>query len=272
MSTQLHLRTTGLIITERCTLRCKLCGEFAPLYENPPQADYDTIINIIDTYFGCVDSVGDFSLSGGEPLLHPDLYRIIHYLGKYISKINRLLILTNGTIVPHRDALLKLRSKSDLWEKLRFHISDYGPSLSKNAEKVKLLLDELQIDCRVIKYWGEDVFCNGWVDYGDHRQKYFTEEEILEHAAKCEFRKNRYFSLRIHEGKGYLARCGRAFWRMYIGVTAPNTQDLVCITDQPIDLVRKRLRKLIKAEVSDSCAYCNGLCEDSERFTPAEQL
>lgn len=268
----INLDRTGLVITERCNLKCKLCGEFAPLYKNPPQPSYGMITKTIDRYFDCVDHVGDFSLFGGEPLLHPDFYQIVEYLEKYSDRMDRLLILTNGTILPPSEKILKLKRSLNVAQKLCFNISDYGPALSRKVEALKTMLDDQNIMYRIIKYWGDDIFCNGWVDFGDNSLKYFTKEDAIEHASKCTFRKGQYFSLRIHNGDSWLGRCGRSFWRMYIGVLSPDTTDLVRMMALPREQVREQIVRLINSNVSESCAYCNGQCEDSPRFKPAEQI
>jgi hypothetical protein len=36
--------------------------------------------------------------------------------------------------------------------------------------------------------------------------------------------------------------------------------------------VREKIAALYSVDVLSACAYCNGLCDDSVRYTPAEQL
>ena len=159
--------------------------------------------------------------------------------------------------MPSEKLLRGAKNLPNVSQKLKFHISDYGPQLSIKTEAVEELLQKFHIEYRIIHYWGTDVFCNGWVDYGDNSQKYFTPEEILAHASKCEFRKHTYFSLRIVNGNGWLARCGRAFWRMHLGITPSSTDDVVCLGNgnpSEVAIIRQKITKLIEASVSDSCA------------------
>lgn len=277
MDEQIYLPRTGLVITERCNLACKLCAEYSPYYSNPPHATFEKIKKAIDIYFKCVDSVGDFSIFGGEPLLHKDVYNVLEYLSTYLERIKCLMILTNGTVLPSEDKLsVLLKQYPKLIDKLQINISNYGEKLSKRADEVEEVCDRLKIRCRVINYHGDNLFCDGWVDYGDHTQKFFTKEDILEHARKCNFRKDIYSNINFLKGKIYFMRCGRAFWRKVLGVTPADSSDVICfpdeVTSENKDILRRRIRELITAEYSDSCAFCNGMCDDSVRYAPAEQL
>lgn len=274
----LTLPRLSIVITERCTLKCKLCAEYSPFYRPQPHHSKEEVFRFLDEIFSVVDSVGDLSFSGGEPLLHRDLWEMIEYAGRYIDRIGRLLILTNGTLLPDREKLLSLRKNEAVWNKLRFHISDYGPELSKKLHVITppyaVLLPQLLSDCgvdyRIIRYYGEDLFHGGWVDYGDHSRKYHTAEETLAHAQKCAFRRDIFF---VVSSCRYLSRCNRTTWRKHIGVLPADTTDIFDLLS-PLSREEKReqIRILRAAPVSDSCAFCNGLCEDSERFPPAEQL
>lgn len=55
-----YLRRTTFVITQRCTLKCKLCLAFMPYYDNPVHTAYEQACRIIDNYFKIVDQVGIF--------------------------------------------------------------------------------------------------------------------------------------------------------------------------------------------------------------------
>lgn len=263
---QVNLLRSGIVITLRCTLKCKLCGGYAPYYKNPMHLEYDKFARTIDNYFSVVDMVGDFSITGGEPLLHEDLGRIIEKTLEYSSQIGRILILTNGTLLFKDDVIQILIKNKD---KCHVTISDYG-KLSPKADLVYDILKQNDISCRVIKYNGDDLFCDGWVDYGDHTKKHFTQEEIDKKGKKCAIRQ-REVSIIID---GELHSCGRSFRRMELGIIPKNKDEYVDLFDEKIsnEEKRKTIINMYKNISTTSCAYCNGLCEDSERFCPAEQV
>lgn len=276
MSNLIYLPRTGLVITERCNLRCKLCAEYAPFYAHPPHSSMEQITRAIDIYFTLVDSVGDFSVLGGEPFLHKDVYNVTEYLKNYASRISRILILTNGAVIPSEEKLEKLSLIPEISDKLQISISDYDPSLSTHTAEVEQMCKKFNIKCRIIKYHGDDIFCDGWADFGDNSRKYHTQEEIREHSKNCNFRKNIYSNINFDGDDIYFSRCGRAYWRKYLNVTPDDTKDVIkfpdILTEEAINDTKAKIHEMLAAEYSDSCAFCNGLKSDSPRFKPAEQF
>jgi hypothetical protein len=264
---QVKLKRSGIVITLRCTLKCKLCGGYAPYYKNPLHFTYKEISETIDGYFSLVDNVGDFSITGGETLLHEDLGKIIEKTLEYSDKINRILILTNGTLL-FKDEVIEILARNK--GKCQVTISNYG-SLSSKTEELYNSLVNKGITCRIIKYSGDDLFCDGWVDYGDHSKKHFTQEEVDEQGRKCAVR-NRNCNFLIQNGE--IHSCGRSYRRMELGIIPKNKEEYVDLIDKSISNSQKRktLLNIYNSVSSTSCAYCNGLCKDSPRFMPAEQL
>ncbi|CAN2040025.1 Radical SAM protein [Candidatus Magnetomoraceae bacterium gMMP-15] len=79
-------------LTSRCNLQCPHCY-IAQDYNIKEDLPVEIVINMIDEL---IDSQGsDITLSGGEPLLYPEIKKIITYAA---SKL-RIQILTNGTLI-----------------------------------------------------------------------------------------------------------------------------------------------------------------------------
>lgn len=266
MVERVNLDRCGLVTTKKCTLKCKLCGGYIPEYKNSNHYDLTHLTETIDNFFGLIDYVQDFSITGGEPLLRKDLNKIIEKTLEYSSKIGRLLILTNGTILPKEDTLDVLKNNS---EKCFVTVSNYGDRLSRRADDLKALLEENLIPHRIINYSGDDLFCDGWVDYGDHSQQHFTIEERDEKGKSCAIR-TRHVSI-IMDGQFH--SCGRSFRRMELGVIPRDKKEYVDLFDDTRSDEEKRetIMDMYNAVSTTACAYCNGLRSDSERFPPAEQ-
>ncbi len=62
----LTLDRTELLITHRCTLKCKLCGNYSPTYVPAPEWSFEQLADYLDLYFEVVDKVQKLTLSGGE--------------------------------------------------------------------------------------------------------------------------------------------------------------------------------------------------------------
>jgi radical SAM protein with 4Fe4S-binding SPASM domain len=84
-------------INSQCNLNCKHC------YSNSTAAKKDDTLNTKEA-FDLIDQLADFKvpvllLSGGEPLLRPDLFKLIK---KARSRNLRVVILTNGTLLTEK--------------------------------------------------------------------------------------------------------------------------------------------------------------------------
>ena len=266
---ELRLDRGSLEITMRCTLKCKLCAAYAPYYDVPPHYSAEYCAQILEKYFQIVDYVGDFSLSGGEALMHKEIDKIIDSTFKYQNQFSRFLILTNGTLL-FKKSTIELLKKYSQKKNVQINISDYGKVSCKVKELVQQLTDA-GIKYRVINYHGDDVWCGGWIDYGDHTQKIFTLEERDEAGANCVF--GSLHSSLIHGGE--IHRCGRAQYRMEKGIIPRNKAEYVDLFDDTLTIEEKKeiLRYVIlEAKSTESCAHCNSMTSESERFPAAEQL
>jgi len=107
---RLQKRTTlrlSIHLVDHCNLNCKGCDNFSPLADEiihsveSLERDFKRI-NTLAT--GKIDSI---RLQGGEPLLHPELLKILEFAGKYFGQAD-LKLVTNGTLL--------LNQNHDFWE------------------------------------------------------------------------------------------------------------------------------------------------------------
>ena len=117
----------------------------------------------IRAVFEIYDFIEDVTISGGEPLMHPELDEIINYCLSFRKQYKNLRIFTNGTIVP-KDSLVDLIVENR--NTLSLVIDDYGPTLSKQVTKIVNIMEQYGIHVRVNCYHGNEQHCGGWIDYG----------------------------------------------------------------------------------------------------------
>jgi hypothetical protein len=263
----LKIKQVALIITHRCTLKCKLCGNYSPYYSPPPHFSLEYLSKVISNIFDIVDIVEKFNINGGEPLLHPQLPEIVDYLSLFADKIDILEITTNGTVTPG-DRLLKSLSFSN---KVEILVDNYGPKLSTNIPEIMDAFSSANIRHRVRKYYGADAHCGGWVDLSDLTKKHTTDEDAANIFSRC-YLTSKLKCMPVIEGKAYICP------------TYKRCKDLALISDNPseyIDILsdtitlsvkREQIRNFYNRKYFTACAYCSGFCEDSPRFAPAEQL
>ena len=91
-------------ITDRCNLRCRHC--YVDEYSSQTdEKDFDTVLDQLEKLLSNLNFTGHLNITGGEPLLHSSLFRLL-------QKINErnisFALLTNGTLIT-RDIALRLK-------------------------------------------------------------------------------------------------------------------------------------------------------------------
>lgn len=263
----MELRRTTFVITQKCTLKCRLCLAFIPYYETPVHTSIEEAGVILENYFKIVENVGIFSVTGGEPLLNPAFYDIMKLVYTYGRQIrNYIDIVTNGTMLMDVRTLELLKKNA---KNTRVIISDYGKELSRKKEALVEQLQKYGIFYRVQNYAGsEDWLYDGWVDFTDHSLKHTTPKELERQALRCIFRQGHYYV--INEGE--LHPCSRSFWRMYKGIISRDEEQFLDLLHCTPQIGRTKLEHIEKLVALNSCAYCNGVYPGVKRYRPAEQL
>lgn len=262
------IKRTALNITTFCNLKCKNCLAFIPYYNDPSNMKYEEACLILDTYFKVVDSVEHFTVTGGEPLLNRDVCEILKEVYKYTDQILQSVdFVTNATIdIP--DELLDLFEKNR--KKTKIVLSNYGPKLSTKIDVIEKKIKQRGIEYRISKFFGNDLYYDGWIDFTDHSLKWNNIETREKNAQKCIHRVGKYFVINNAE----LHSCSRSFWRMKQGIIPKIIGEYVPLLDKTysIEEKRKMLIEMYEMKSSTSCAYCVGLCNNVQRVIPAQQL
>ncbi len=96
-----HLQHTciGVVeITDRCNLKCPIC--FAST-DGSFSLPFEKVKEMIDLYVKCEGEPEVLQISGGEPTIHPDIIKILEYLGQ--KGIRYPLLNTNGIKLADRE-------------------------------------------------------------------------------------------------------------------------------------------------------------------------
>ena len=261
------LKRTAIAITQRCTLKCRLCNAYIPYYSNPVDMGLDGISAVLDRYFSVVDSVGVFGVLGGEPLMRKDLRRILDKIWENGDRISeRLDLVTNGTLAMDAD-VLEFFARNP--KRTNVVISHYG-KLSRKADAMAETLTGLGASCRVARYHGNNLLYGGWIDYRDHSRKHFTDVAVENQSRNCVVRQGRYYLIT----EGQMHTCTRSHWRIRSGIVAADPEHYLDLADSgvPVAELRERLLKLEAGTATPACAFCFGAGEDAIRYPAAEQL
>ena len=117
---KLFLKSIDIIITEKCSLKCKDCSNLMQYYMNPINVSFNEILNDFQTLINNVDHIYEIRLIGGEPFMNKDIYKIIKEISKN-EKLSRIVIYTNATI-PLKEKYIDILKHS----KVVFSVTTYG--------------------------------------------------------------------------------------------------------------------------------------------------
>jgi len=264
---KLNLYQLSMLITMRCTLKCKLCLVGAPYYKPMPHYDiremFHSSSKILD-----VAHIEKMSVSGGEPLIHEDLTNYLNLLLGRRDDFDKIEITTNATLLPGGELVDCCRQNKD---KIYFLISDYGPSLSTKCKELAGLLDEHGIPYKYRSYYGDDMYFGGWVDFLDMSPKGRTDEETEAVFQKCGFSKShRHFVLMGTE----LALCHRIFRCRQQGYFSKEFKELLDLSDETISplFLSGWLAEMDIPKRFSYCDNCPGYGDGVLRYPAAEQL
>ena len=250
------------MVTEACTLKCKLCLAYVPYYRTHTSMTILDMKKVLARYFSIVDEVEKMSVTGGEPLLNPQINDMLLEIFKYSEQITKeIILITNGTIALS-DETLNVMSGND---KLKIIVNNYG-TLSIYAEENYHKLCENGINA--ILYNEDNRY--GWIDCRDHSLKHESIEAKERQTSQCAFFQGKKYVI----NRGKLYTCTRAAYRIQEGVIPYTDEAYIDLLDDvyPIEVQKEKLLKLLDAKFTIFCAYCDGLTENSKKYKAAEQL
>ena len=236
----LSLQSLDLVLTEKCSLKCKDCSNLMQYYAKPVDEDYNQLISSLDTFMNTVDYVYEIRLIGGEPFMYKKIDEVLKKLLTY-KNCGNIIVYTNGTIVPKEEKL-----KSFISDKIYFKISNYG-SISRNVEKLEKALKE-----KNIHYITERV--TRWQDCA----------KIEKYDRPIEVTKQIFGNCCVNEALTLL------HGKLYLCPFAAHAENLHAITETPSDsvnLLKKEERDKLRFDIRnlafereylEACKSCNG--------------
>lgn len=94
---KVYLPSNNIVTTTVCNLNCTACLNFNPYNKHKKHNNIEDLKKSIDMYFEYVGTVGLLHITGGEPILYPDLINLLTYINdNYRDKIIDLVMPTNG--------------------------------------------------------------------------------------------------------------------------------------------------------------------------------
>ena len=239
-------------ITTKCSLMCKKCSNLIPCYNKRSDYDINIITESINRFLCCINNIVFIRVLGGEPFLSNNLYSVLKELLKS-NKIQRIEVVTNGTIVPNDKKIIKLLKNT----KIIVSISQY-PFVDYN--KLVLFLQQNNIKYRIDKM-------NYWMDYGKPYKRNKSNKELIKQFSLC----NNVCRSLVN---GQIHLCPRSSHGTDLGIITDNNDDYVNLLDENLNIleIKENINKLYKKKYIVACDYCDFGTKNSKKIPVAEQI
>lgn len=253
---KLLVHSEDYILTSKCNLNCKYCGNFTEYIKKPYEVSFEEFKVDIDTYFSKVDFLYHFQFCGGEPQLAKDLLKCVRYMEKYRDRIFDLMIITNGTILPAEELVSAVKALDGY-----FYIDDYSATVSNSKiAEIKAELKSYGVTYLVntMNHWSN-------MDVMNTDNSGMSEEELecwkdVCNTTMCTLGEKRLYSCCYSK---YAERAG-------FHKTAPD--DYIEIEDTPKMEILEFIQGYSRKGYTSLCTRCRGVGENARQVAPAIQI
>ena len=247
-SDSLILPRIPVIITTRCTLKCKECSNLIPYYSVPKDYPAEDILYWICNLTEAINELIILELVGGEPFLHKELKKILE-VSLELDKIQRIELTTNGSIVPNDEIQELLQN-----DRVYVRISDY--SCLVNSDRVVKVLEAKGINYELMSNML-------WSKTGALAPRHRDSEALRSQYLSCGPAK---ICRTVLNGKLYA--CSKAASLSELGIV----EGMECVDLMNKSGLRDRIKQFYKIDVSKACDYCDMGMPEEVFVKPAEQI
>ncbi|MEJ8675819.1 radical SAM protein [Chromobacterium amazonense] len=254
---KLYIRSIDLIITERCSLKCKDCSNLMQYYERPQNIEIDVLREELDTICEIADEINEIRVIGGDPFMNKSFAEITSYAaGK--ANVNSVVVYTNGSICPPPEKISLIANK-----KTFVFITTYGDH-SRNVGK----LEKLLIECGV-NFNTQPAY--GWTDCGTINQHFRSDSEQEKIFGMCCAK--HFTTLTM----GKLFRCPFTANAFRLSAIPDDNRDYISLADLSDSSlskteIRAKLKKFLRnIPFTPACDFCNGRTYGDPEIVPGIQ-
>ena len=244
----------GVLLTTGCNLNCRHCADLIP-YRQIYHYNKEDVINDLERILLSVRKIKEVLLIGGEVTLYKDLAEITKWCILQ-SKIEKIIITTNGTIMPSKE----------IWEilqnpKVTLRISGYGKNVARDRQ---LIVDEA--GRRGIKCENLDGMI--WRDIGSNRKRNRSHNELKDMFQSCTMR---YCVGLTHDGNIFF--CSRQVAAYYTSdYPIPLESEYLNVRNYTPHELKRKWKEFYGQKHISTCDYCDGITSDSEIVGTALQI
>lgn len=242
-----RIRFLVLWVGTKCTLKCRDCCNLIPYLTQKSYEVNDIVANI--EYITENMDIEVLQIQGGEPFTHKDISKVIEICAMN-SKIHKIEIASNGTVMPSEEAINIIRKYSNKVE-IRFSKYKCTDVIRQNIEnKLKTLYD---IDVREYEF----IYNTGeWYKLREVDNKKEKQYDIINMTYRqCPDKSCWTLS------ENYFAGCGRMIAYLELkneNTTGSNIIDLKKIKNEGKKFIDEfqRFEEWYNTKASELCGYC----------------
>lgn len=229
----------SVVITERCSLRCKYCTEYAPyIRQMAVQEEIGNCVKAIKKLLEAIGHLDSVMLQGGEIFTHPEWEEIVRWCCEE-KRISQVIVLTNATIVPKEWEALQNR-------KILLALDDYK-EVSSRLPELKTIAHEKGINCTVFRH-------EFWYDVSDCGFTTDSADELKQKFATCQIK-----GCWVISGS-FLYRCTASYYKMkyMLKRNIEEDKDFINLSALSPQEIKEQIIRLSKADHLSACQYCIG--------------
>ena len=233
-----YLRSLDVMITTKCSLKCRNCSNLMQYYVDPKNTSFEKIVSALNTLSQNVDYISEFRVIGGEPLMNKDWANIVNKISEHNPEA-KIFIYTNATIPPRAEQLESFKGKN-----VNFTITDYG-KLSKNIDKMIELLKKYNVSY-------DRQIADDWIDCSRIKNHRRSSKELKEVFKQCCVK---YIYTLLH---GKLYRCPFIANAANLNAIPDNPANYVNLVSSTANL-KSQIRRMVKnSSFFPGCDFCDG--------------
>ena len=265
---QITIGRVAFMVTERCNLKCRLCAPMSPHWKNTKDISFDRLKESLKKLFTFTARVEKFSIGGGgEPFLAKNLTEFLELLVQYEDHVEKVDIVTNGTIVPGERLLGALAR----FQNMLVIVDDYGTGVSRKFEECCNALEDAGIPVERRENNKEQSHYDGWFDMrevlmsprGIDQTKEIFKSCIFSHDLRCNV---------VYDGKIYPCSRAVAFHKLEQIPEENNLYVDLFREEKSMEEIRNEMVEHLQADFFPACAFCVGGLRTHQRHVPAEQM
>lgn len=239
-------------ITTKCSLRCKHCSNLIPFYKKQSDYEISVLEKSIKEFLKCINNIVFVRVLGGEPFLGGNIIRVLQILLKS-DKIQRIEVVTNGTIIPKDKKLIKLLKNP----RVVISISQY-PFVNYHKLEEFLIKEEIKYHIDKMTFW---------LDFGDAKKQNKTVKQLARQYRNCN-----QICRSLVNGQFHL--CPRSSHGTDLGIVKDNEDDYLDLLDSTmtIEEKRNRINQLLKKKYIKACDHCYFGTRLAKKVPVAEQI